>query len=89
MMKILLTTIISGFLLVGAPVFAADYSQTQNKADEKKNSPKPVRSHSPDENKDNKETHNSSSDNHPEGPRDDAAGEHTLEKASNNPAKEK
>ncbi|PXW89847.1 hypothetical protein C8R34_1034 [Nitrosomonas sp. Nm84] len=89
MTKILLTTIISGFLLVGAPVFAADYPQTQNKTDNKENSPKPVRSHSPDENKDNKETYNSSSDNHPEGPRDDAAGEHTSKKASSNPAKEK
>jgi hypothetical protein len=83
MTKILLTTIISGFLLVGASAFAADYSQTQNKLDDKENSPKPVRSHSPDKNKDNKETSNSSSDSHSEGPRDDAAGEHASEKASN------
>lgn len=43
-MKILLTTIITGFLFVSASVFAGDYSQTQNKVDDKLNSPQKVQS---------------------------------------------
>lgn len=39
MMKILLSTIVTGFLFVSASAFAADYSQTQNKVDDKMNSP--------------------------------------------------
>ena len=41
-MKILFTTVISGFLFISVSVLAADYSQTQNKVDDKMNSPKPA-----------------------------------------------
>lgn len=44
MMKMLLTTIITGFLFVSAFAFAEDYSQSQNKVDDKMNAPKKVES---------------------------------------------
>lgn len=43
-MKILLITVISGFLFISAPAFAADYSQTQNNVDDKDDSSKPAQS---------------------------------------------
>ncbi len=76
-MKLLLTSVFSAFLFVSASAFA-DYSQTKNKADDKENSQQSVHSHSSDKNKDNKKAHNPSGDAHPEGPRDDAAGEHVT-----------
>ncbi|PSJ16115.1 hypothetical protein [Nitrosomonas supralitoralis] len=44
MMKMLITTIITGFLFVSAYAFAEDYSQTKNKVDDKMNAPKKVES---------------------------------------------
>ncbi|PTQ83200.1 hypothetical protein [Nitrosomonas ureae] len=44
MMKILLTTIVTGFLFVSASTFAGDYSQTQNKVDDKVNVPQKAQS---------------------------------------------
>jgi hyperosmotically inducible protein len=42
MMKILLTTVISGFLFISVSALATDYSQAQNKVDDEMNSPKPA-----------------------------------------------
>ncbi len=87
-MKLLLTSFLSLFLFVSASAIA-DYSQTQNKANDKENLLKPAHSHSSDKNKDNKKTYNSSGDANPEGPRDDAAGEHTAGEKPRDPAQTK
>ncbi len=48
MTKLLFTTMISAFFLVNASAFAGDYSQKQNKVDDKMNSPKPAQTNSAD-----------------------------------------
>ncbi|SFF16627.1 hypothetical protein [Nitrosomonas sp. Nm166] len=68
-MKKLLISILSGFLLLSAPAFA-DYTQTQNKVDDKENSPKPVPFQT-DKKSEQKPSEKGGA--HPEGPRDDAA----------------
>ncbi len=68
-MKKLLVAILSGFLFFSIPVFA-DYTQTQNKVDDKENSPKPVPSQT---DKKNEQKSSDKGGAHPEGPRDDAA----------------
>ncbi|WP_293006749.1 hypothetical protein [Nitrosomonas sp.] len=84
--KSTLALIISAaFLLTSMHVFA-DYSQTQNKIDDKENSPKQVQPHSSSSKKDdgNKE-HQSSSEKRDVtsgGPREDGARETTLGKPS-------
>ena len=67
----------AAYLFISASAFA-EYSQTKN--NDKESPPKPVQSQSPSEKKsDNKKSEqDSDNDIHGEGPRDDAAGEHTT-----------
>ena len=44
MLKMLIAIFISGFLFVSGSTFAGDYSQTQNKVDDKMNSPQKAES---------------------------------------------
>ncbi|PSJ17622.1 hypothetical protein [Nitrosomonas supralitoralis] len=44
MLKVLIAIFISGFLFVSGSTFAGDYSQTQNKVDDKMNSPQKAES---------------------------------------------
>ena len=50
MVKILAASVISGLFLISASAFA-DYSQTQNKVDDKMNAPKPVQANPADKTK--------------------------------------
>ncbi|SFE64352.1 hypothetical protein SAMN05428977_102347 [Nitrosomonas sp. Nm166] len=72
-MKTLLASILSGFLLISVSVFAADkdYTQTQNKVDDRDNAPKPYPSQS-EQKKDLKSSDKSGT--HPEGHRPGSTG---------------
>ena len=76
------------FLFLSTAVFS-DYSQTQKKIDDKENVSKPVQSQS-EKKSDNKNDQDSPErDVHSEGPRDDAAGEHTNKEKPQNPPQAK
>lgn len=76
------------FLFISTAAFS-DYSQTQKKNDDKENSSKPVQSQS-EKKSDNKDEQNPAErDVHSEGPRDDAAGEHTGKEKPQNPPQSK
>ena len=78
----------AAFLFLSTAVFS-DYSQTQKKMDDKENSSKPLQSQSEKKSDNGNDQESAERDVHSEGPRDDAAGEHTDKEKSQNPPQAK
>lgn len=78
----------AAFLFVSTAVFS-DYSQAQKKIDDKESSSKPVQSSSGKKSDNGNDQDSAERDVHSEGPRDDAAGEHTGKEKPQNPPQAK
>lgn len=83
--------IVSAIFLLASTSVSADYSQTQNKIDDKENSPKQSQPHASTKKKDDENKHEQNSsdkrDISTDGPRGDAVEKTPHEVDPNNPAK--